>query len=352
MKSKKTVLFAMTILILFLCMLSARSITSYAEDGNLRQTSATPNSVTVKWNFANTGKPVIVYSYKLEWKVGGKKRYVVLNESKNKYTIKGLQPNSTYTVSLKYRKENSDGSAKWVSYGKIEVLTDLGMVSLPENKYEYYRGVLVYKGAVTKGTYQYIVNPGPKRLYSTPKIDEYGLYSIDKYFNMRNLLTGKTTILRPEGSYTCSYPNGEKGVIFVCGPGSYGLLTVMFRPIRDNGPGWEWTGGGWTVTRVVEDPVFTTKYDKNKIKVTINPLKYVDSYEVYIARAKGISSDFKASGWEKAGTVRAKSGKKVSFTIKKYKKKAFGKKANYAVKVVAVTSYKKGLGNHPQWVDK
>ena len=308
-------------------------------DMPLQQTGMGKTWVTVEWGIpAVDGKPdATITRYKVEW---GEKKYTKhkwVKDSTHKLKITGLSPNTTYKVRISYRywyeTPESWIEAKWQECTAMTFTT--GTEGTSGWKYNHFiNGGLNMDIAAAQipqghGGYETVVVAGSK-IYSDKKkqkrSEQYGVNAWDGKLNV----SAGSDVLSAKGA----------------------LATVAVRPYMV-AAGTGVVYGAWKKKTLVADTTFNMDWwtgdsGDYKMKVTIDPLKNVQSYTVCMGKITGKKADgtYKVKKWTKAATVAADSNRKVSVIISKLGgKKLPSRNHRYAVKVVTNTKYGNSQGN-------
>ena len=322
--------------------LSTQEITSEA----VGQTDATTKTVTIEWGIPDAdGDPnKTIYSYLISWgeKEYTKKAVVPYGDGTvREYKIKGLKPDTTYKVRVGYRYQDNTGEAdtwrnvdEWVT---CEARTISSGTTGPSGwdysfvAWEDYTGNFNMEVAAANATryewrsYQWAAMPGP---FKESKAEAFVNQKYPKN------VVGSSGMENYEGKLSLNWGQ-VPAKCAVVGVGIRTKLALIGGPVY----------GAWRTKALVADPRFETGSSAgNTMKVTIPPLKYAQSYTIYVGKVtKRTSTKVTVKGWKKAATVGANPDKSVSAVIGKYgKKKLHGE---YGVKVVTHTKYGNSPGN-------
>ena len=324
--------------------LSAQVITSET----VCQTDATTKSVTVEWGVpaAESDANKAFSRYLVSWRVSGKGTF---SEPKTvKYgsgiartcKITGLAPDTTYEVRVGYRYLNllDDETApiSVLDWQTCEARTLSSGTTGPSGwGYSFvawgdYTGNFNMEVAAANATryewrsYQWAAMPGP---FKESKAEAFVNQKYPKN------VVGNSYVENYEGKLNLSWGQVPKRCAVV-GVGIRTKLALLGAP-----PAY----GAWRTKTLVADPRFETSSTAgNTMRVTMPPLKYAQSYTVYIGKVtKRTSTKVTVKGWKKAATAGANPSKSVSAVIGKYKKAALH--GEYGVRVVTHTKY----GNSP-----
>ena len=339
-------------------------------DGMVCQSDASTFTVTVEWS-----KPAIAYNgnaemyqYRVWWRQVGKSKWsgpavVSAQGTSWEYTATGLEAGVEYEVRVGYRykiKGDSGGYINIDDWKTCKAMTFLPGTEAPAGwdysltGYKNNGSQLQMYVSLVKRTenhwYEFQVNAGPKfDAERWNSANGWGTFNSGSLANARIESKGSSAYLY--------YNRGELGSV-----STVGIRDVFRYKVPDPNTGSNPLGyryktvyGPWSTRTLVADPYFELTGGAYPI-VKIPPLKYAQSYTVYIGKFKsgaGVSfwgpKEMKVKGWKKVGTVRAKSKGSVKVRIKKYgKKKIAGTGGKWAVKVVTHSKYGDSPGRYWQ----
>lgn len=324
---------------------------------------------TINWDGSRRGKTLTIgelLNYTIEWGEGAYYHSGVVNSSARSYTITGLNPGTAIDVRVTYKflfNENTsdDGKFYYGFHGTTVATTLERMVADPLPEPAQWKKVYTNGGIA----WVEIPCPAPRNEDGVPGIvTGYECYIVggpEAKINGNN----EYPELRASGSY-------YDGILHIANSQvpvkQYGVVTVSIRTYRGYHTyrtfygekiwtsAWGWVRdvhynvGGWKIERLVADSSFKVtrkknwkQLKKNSLTVTISPVKYAISYDIYVSE---LTKKGKAKKWKKAATVYASDGQRVKKKITKIKGKYINPKKSYAVKVITNSRYGNSNGDN------